>query len=280
MAANTFSRLILSIVLTAGGACGGATVAVPAPAPETAAKPPRPGSGYPGFDKRDFPGASRMRSWYETSPYHWVAYYLPAPCFAGTAWSGHRQELVDQGWGLAVVYVGLQAPRAASASGSATSAAPSTEAMPTRCSLNRLSVAQGTADGDDAANAASAEGFAAGTRIFLDVERADPYPTDLDAYVRAWGTQVLARGFVPGIYAHRTNASALFTTMKAVYAAAGEQRQPPFWVANSQGFDFARSPAESGFSFATVWQSPTDAEETYGGVTFRVDRNVAASKNP
>jgi len=221
-----------------------------------------------------------MEIWYGSSPYEWVGYYLPAPCFAGASWAGHRQELIDRQWGLAVLYVGLQAPRSAAVNADTSRGAAAVVALEaTRCSQNTLSAAQGQTDADDAANMAAADGFPEGTTIFLDVERAEPYPAELDAYVRAWVSQLLARRFTPGIYGHRTNAAALFATQKAAYSAAGETRDPPFWVVNSQGFDLAKSPAESGFAFATIWQNPTDANETYGGVTFRIDRNVAVKKN-
>ena len=98
--------------------------------------------------------------------------------------------------------------------------------------------------------------------------------------MRGWVTQVLLRKFTPGIYGHRLNAAALFASQKAVYSAAGDMRDPPFWVANSQGFALSTSPAESGFPFATVWQNPTNAKETYGNVTFQIDRNVALRKSP
>ena len=243
-----------------------------------ATKPRREGAAFPGFDKRDFPGLHEMEVWYATSPYEWVGYYLAAPCFAGTPWTGHRQELIDQHWGLAVLYVGLQAPRAATPGD--TARAGSALAPPTRCSQNTLSAPQGMMDGDDAVNTAAADGFLESTTIFLDVERAEPYPAELDAYVRAWVAQVLARKFTPGIYGHRVNAAALFAAQKAAYSALGDNRDPPFWLVNSQGFDLGKSPAESGFAFATVWQSPTDAKETYGNVTFRIDQNVASKKSP
>jgi len=258
----------------------GPAVGGPRPSDTTpGGKPRREGAAFPGFDKRDFPGLGDMEVWYASSPYEWVGYYLPAPCFLGTPWAGHRQELIDQHWGLAVLYVGLQASNAAVLTAD-TAAVPSSVAQPTRCSQNSLSAAQGQVDADDAVNMATADGFPEATTIFLDVERAEPYPAELDAYVRAWVAQVLLRKFTPGIYGHRVNAAALFASQKAVYSAAGDARDPPFWVVNSQGFDLGKSPAESGFAFATVWQNPTDANETYSNVTFRIDRNVASKKNP
>jgi hypothetical protein len=271
---------LLTVMSCAPGA--GPGIGVPRPADSRpVTKPQRPGAAFPGFDKRDFPGLGQMQTWYATSPYEWVGYYLPSPCYSGVAWTGNRQQLTDQGWGLALLYVGLQAPRTSAITADTTRPAPAAAAAPpTRCSLNTLSADQGRVDADDAVNIAAADGFAAGTTIFLDVERADPYPAALDAYVRAWIERVLERGFTPGIYGHRINAQALFNSATAVYRATGNTREPPFWVSNSQGFDLSKSPTESGFPFATVWQNPSDANETHGGVTFRIDSNVSTRKSP
>lgn len=263
------------------------TVVIPQPGDARPATKPRvDGAAFPGFDKRDFPGLGPMQTWYDTSPYEWVGYYLPSPCYAGAAWTGNRRQLVEQGWGLAVLYVGLQAPRAAARAGdtatsSVTAAATAAAAgNPTRCSQNTLSADQGRIDADDAVNVAAADGFREGTTIFLDVERAEPYPAALDAYVRAWVARVLERRFTPGLYGHRINAETLFASQRAVYRAAGDLREPPFWVANSQGFDLRKSPSESGSPFAAVWQNPSDANETHGGVTFRIDSNVSLTRSP
>ena len=274
--------LALLALLAVASCAGGGNVGRPQPVETRTGKPPRPGTASPGFDKRDFPGLSRMQTWWSTSPFEWVGYYLPSPCYAGVAWTGNRQQLIDQGWGLALLYVGLQAPRA-QAAGATTSTIPdsaSAAATATRCATNTLSAQQGREDGDDAVNIAAADGFAEGTTIFLDVERTATYTEPLDAYVRAWVGRVLERRFTPGIYGHRINAEALFSSQRAMYRSAGDQRDPPFWISNSQGFDLAKTPAESGFPFATVWQNPSDGNQTYGGVTFRIDTNVATRKNP
>jgi Domain of unknown function (DUF1906) len=254
---------------------------VPRPAqPSAAGKPPRVGPAYAGFDKRDFPGLAQMHIWWASSPYEWVGYYLPSPCYSGVAWTGNRKQLTDQGWGLAVLYVGLQAPRGAVRDSAAPGPEVASAAAASRCATNTLSAAQGRLDGDDAVSVASADGFSAGTTIFLDVERADPYSEPLDTYVRAWVGRVLERGYTPGIYGHRINAEALYSSQRAMYRAAGDTREPPFWVSNSQGFDLTKSPSESGYPFAMVWQNPSDANETHGGVTFRIDSNVSTKRSP
>lgn len=250
------------------------------PAVVTAA-PSKPGlvdGSAPGFDKRDFPTLAEMQTWMRESPYVWVGYYLPSPCFAGRAWVGNRAQLEQQGWGLAVLYVGQQAPNSAMMTGAA--ATPSGDGPARNCGRNPLTTAQGSTDGDDAANIAAADGFPPGTTIFLDVERSDPMPPALDTYVRGWLDRVLARGYLAGIYAHKVNADALSASQRAAYAARNDARRPPFWVVNSIGFELGKPPAASGYPYATIWQNPTDANETWGGVTFRIDRNVATSRSP
>lgn len=63
---------------------------------------------YPGFDTNIYPGDRAMRAWRADELYHWVGYYLPAPCHKDDSWSSKRASLEDMGWGLAVIYVGQQ----------------------------------------------------------------------------------------------------------------------------------------------------------------------------
>jgi hypothetical protein len=260
-----------SILISAAAFALAACASVTRP-PETTppVKVVRDGSAS-GFDKRDFPGLGPMQTWMRESPYVWVGYYLQSPCYAGAAWTGNRAALESQGWGLAVLYVGQQAVGAA---------ATSTIAAGPDCGLKPLSAEQGGIDGDQAVAIASADGFPIGSTIFLDVERADPMPQALADYARGWITRVLSRGYIAGIYGHKLNADVLSQLQKAAFTSAGVMTPPPFWVANSVGFELGKTPAQSGYPFATVWQTPVDASETWGGVTFRIDRNVALKANP
>lgn len=258
----------LIAVLLASTACASATKP-PTPVNSTPAKPYLRDGSAPGFDKRDFPGLGPMQTWMRESPYVWVGYYLQSPCYAGVAWTGNRAALEQQGWGLALLYVGQQAPGAA--------ATTSIAAGPD-CGKKALTAEQGVIDGDQAVAIATADGFPAGTTIFLDVERADPLPPELIDYVRGWMNRVLSRAFIAGVYAHKVNAAAISQVQREAFAAAGVTTPPPFWVANSVGFALGKTPAESTFPFATVWQNPSDANETWGGVTFRIDQNVAAKR--
>jgi hypothetical protein len=260
------ARRVPALLLAAGllSACGGgASITLPGPGPETA-------RGVPGFDTRDYPGDTALRTWKTSSPYRWVGFYLEAPCYTGTGWLGKRSALEGMGWGIAMIFVGEQDwPQRTGAAAVADSSA-------VRCTRDNLTADRGGVDARAAADAAASEGFAPGAWIYLDVERVDSVSVALEEYVGSWTAALLADGrYRAGLYAHENNADRLMEIMRD----AGEA-QPRLWVAKTGGFSLRRGPGESGFSEATIWQGILDARETWGGVTLRIDANVAAMADP
>ena len=261
----TARRFSLLPVVVLASACASAPAVVPA-------------RGVPGFDTRDYPGGAVMAAWLESSPYRWVGYYLHAPCYTGTSWTGRRRELEEMGWGVAVIFVGEQdwgeargEPALADSPGAA---AP-------RCTTSNLTAERGTADAAAAEGAAAGEGFPRGTAIFLDVERVDALSSELVAYVRSWAEGLLEGGrYLPGLYAHESNAEPLYAVVAGAFARAGRTNAPRLWVASGRGFDLRKAPVESGVPWASVWQGAFDVRESWGGVTLRIDANVASSASP
>jgi hypothetical protein len=228
---------------------------------------------YPGFDLWRYPGDAAMQAWREASPYEWVGVYLPAPCHRDSSWVGTRAALERQGWGTAVLYVGQQvfedAPESTPDDG------------PIVCSRTLLTAEQGRADARDAVAKATAEGYPAGTALFLDVEKTNTVPAALLTYVRNWIDEVLAGGrYEPGLYAHQQNAAVLFQQGLGAYRAAGRSGRPPMWVSGGSDFALDRTPEAVGVTFATIWQGVLDTERTWGGVTLTVDENVADHPSP
>jgi hypothetical protein len=232
-----------------------------------------------------------MRAWLRpSSPYHWVGYYLPAPCHRDASWAGKRDALAAMGWGLAVLYVGQQTwegrPDRAPVSDSArltgdTLRADAAVQRSIICSRTLLSAAQGTAEADDAITKAATEGFAPGTHIFLDVERMTTVPQAMRDYYRAWVARVLADGrFRPAIYAHHRNAAEIYADVRQVFDAAGVRDEPSFWVSSPSTLTLTSLPTDVGFRFARVWQAVLDASQTWNGVMLRIDVNVADSPSP
>lgn len=261
------------IVLTAlvGAGCAGGGGGTVLQAEPTAYR------GVPGFDTRTYPGDAVMREWRAESPYRWVGYYLPAPCYTGRTWLGKRAALRSMGWGVAVIFVGEQ-DWAAAAGPTAGGLSDSSTAGP-RCTRANVTAARGAADALQADSAAAAEGFPAGTVVFLDVERVEVVSSGLEAYVRAWTRGLIDGGrYAPGLYAHARNAGALHAIVVSE-AAARNAARPPLWVATGEGFRIEKAPAESGFA-AEVWQGVFDKRETWGGAALTIDVNVASSASP
>ena len=106
-------------------------------------------------------------------------------------------------------------------------------------------------------------------------------PAAMHDYHRAWVRALVADGrYRPGIYCHARNAAELYAAVRAELAAAGVAEEPRFWVASAAGWDVAKRPEEVGHPFAWVWQGAHDITETWGGVTLRIDANVARTPAP
>jgi hypothetical protein len=261
--------LLAALLSSTAAACAPIPPGVPGPVPAR---------GVPGFDTRDFPGAATMQRWFAASPYRWVGYYLPSPCYTGTTWSAQRSVLRQQGWGFALLYVGEQDWEAMRAARGDTVPVAVEGA---RCTTANLTETNGAQHAQDAEAAARADAFPQNTVIFLNVERVERVSPALAAYVRSWTRTLLQRGeYVPGLYAHDLNAAELYALLAEEFVRAGRVERPRLWVARTAGFDLARSPAESGYAIAAVWQGVLDTRETWDGITLNIDVNVADSADP
>jgi len=228
----------------------------------------------PGFDTREYPGQAAMAEWRRSSPYQWVGYYLESPCRPQSTWTGRRAALAEQGWGFAVLYVGEQ-------QWSDTTTHALTPGQPLRCSRVNLTAERGLADAADAVRAAGEDGFPAGTRVFLNVERVDSIGAGLAAYVGAWTRQMLESGsYEPALYAHAENVDTLRALVVAEYRRRGLEAAPAVWVARSGGFDIKAAPSESGVPYAQVWQGRFNVEEVWGETRLRMDANVSDRASP
>lgn len=260
-----------------------------------------------GFDTNVYPGDDAMHAWKRSGAYEWVGYYLPAPCHKDDSWTGRRQHLIDNGWGLAVIYVGQQtwgnklspttsktASRARSSRRSKSKKHHSRAQTMTRkssrpiaiksdrCSASYVGAAQGQLDARDAIARTQHEGFPRGTVIFLDIEHMDVIPQRMRDYYRAWTQLVLTDGrYRPGIYAHTRNASTIYDDVSDVYDASGIDADPPFWIAGASGFSpDSSTPADVGHQFASMWQGMLDVVRTHNGVRLPIDISVASVASP
>ena len=266
-----------------------------------------------GFDTFAYPGDDAMRAWLTADkPYRWVGYYLSAPCHSDDSWEGKRDTLSSMGWGMAVIYVGQQTwgrtpGQKIAVTRYVTKRVKHTvrtrsgkrvvryvnKKVPVRalvsprasrgssCSTQFVGAARGVQDARDAIAKTASEGFASGTVIFLDLERMDVVPKAMRDYYKSWTQTVLGDGrFRPGYYAHSYNADLVYRDVKQAFVADGLQRDPPFWIASTQGFATDKAPSEVGHSFAQVWQGLLDVVETHNGVRLPIDVNVAELPSP
>jgi len=223
-----------------------------------------------------------MRAWvHPASPYYWVGYYLPAPCHRDSSWVGTRARLAAMGWGVTAIYVGQQDWTQIPAPPPTEAARTSISSSAAVCSASLLSASQGLIEAADAIEKMKADNFLASSAVFLDVEYVTAVTPALLDYYRAWIRGVLTDGrYVPGVYAAKSNANALYTAALTEFRAAGRSDTPPFWIASSAGFSMAAHPTDVGLDFATAWQGMFDVTQSFGGVALTIDVNVATTKSP
>jgi Domain of unknown function (DUF1906) len=216
---------------------------------------------YLGFDRNDYPGDANLKTLRQTFSY--TGYWLnDPPGEKANTWAGHRAAVESAGFGFLVLFNGRLYAKLKSV------------ANPEKL---------GKSDAHAAASAARREGFPAKTVIFLDQEQGGRMLPEQKAYIYAWVDGMLAAGFRAGIYCSGIPSSddGNIVTAEDIREHAGDPtpgdasrdyghagksaratREIVFWAINdacppAPGCAFPRtppSPAESGVSFAEVWQ--------------------------
>lgn len=219
----------------------------------SASAPEEPQHNYLGFDRNIYPGDDALPVLRKT--FAFSSYWLsPPPGDKTNTWSGKRELLRSQGFGFVVLYRG-----------------PDSRELKTEA----VAKAKGTREGEEAGASAKAEGFCAGTIIFLDVEEGGRLSDTYHSYLAAWAEEVGRGGYRPGVYCSGipVNEGHGVTIASADDIRAHASGDIAFWVFNdvcppSPGCVSPRdppSPAKSGISYAAVWQfaqSPRRKERT------------------
>ena len=206
--------------------------------------PPAPSSAfYLGFDRNTYPGNANLKTLRVT--FSFTGYWLNTPPSARTnTWVGKRKALEDAGFGFVVLFNG-------------------------RLYADLKTVAHakvlGRSDAQAAAAAARSEHFPKGTVIFLDQEQGGRMLAAQKAYIYTWVDGVTRAGFEAGVYcsgiAAPEDGGGSIVTADDIRQNAGG-RKIIFWVVDdacppAPGCAFPSappSPAESGISYADVWQ--------------------------
>lgn len=225
----------------------------------------RPARGYLGFDRNDYPGDAAMREL--RKEFSFTGYWLtPPPEEKRNSWTGRRRALESQGYGFLLLARGR---------------APS--------KIHDAATAQqaGTGDAREAARGATAEGFAAGAIIFLDIEDGGRLGGTYHAYLKAWADELTKSGFRPGVYCSgiAVDEGQGVTVVTAEDIRANEApRDIAYWVFNDAcppspgcvSLDIPPPPSASGMQDATAWQfvrSPRDKQTASRCAGFARDEN-------
>ncbi len=243
---------------------------------------------YLGFDRNDYPGDDLLPALHKT--FAWTGYWLNnPPGETKNTWTGKRSIVKAAGLGFAVLYNGRLYKEL----------------------KGKDPAAMGREDGRDAAARANAEGFRAGTTIFIDQEEGGRMLPEQRAYLHAWVDTVTHSGLKAGVYCSavpfKEGRGQVVVTARDIHDNAGG-REIAIWAYNdacgpSQGCVFPKhppAPARSGVSYAEIWQfaqSPRRDEskgcaknynqdgncyppEVPVGAATHVDVNTAASADP
>jgi hypothetical protein len=198
---------------------------------------------YLGFDRNVYPGDDSLSTLRKT--FAFSGYWLnPPPGDKTNTWLGKRETLRSQGFGFLVLYRGRDSSELKN------------EAMAKRL---------GTEDATGAASVANAEGFPAGTIIFLDIEEGGRLPATYHSYLRVWFEELTRAGYRLGVYCSgipvKEEEGVSITSSDDIRSNA-PSRDIVFWVYNdacppSPGCAFPRDPPSSaacGIPNAAVWQ--------------------------
>ncbi len=200
-----------------------------------------------GFDRNTYPGDANLKSLHQTFSY--TGYWLNNPPGEKTnTWAGHRAAVESAGFGFLVLFNGRLF----------------SEFKPAELKSVARATKLGRSDAQAAAAAARREGFPAHTIIFLDQEQGGRMLPEQKAYIYAWVDAVTAAGFRAGIYCSGIPAKDddNVVTAEDIRENAGG-RHIAYWAINDAcppapgcafPADHAPSPAQSGVSFAEVWQ--------------------------
>jgi hypothetical protein len=138
-------------------------------------------TAYAGLDTDIFPGLAVTAWWRANTNLSWLGYYLaPTPSHQDKGWMGQRAALVAQGWGLLPIFLGQELQGGPGS--------------------HDVVATQGMTDGQLAAQLMASEGFPAGSKVVLDLERPADWATVWAPYVTAWSYAVRAGGYAPDFY--------------------------------------------------------------------------------
>mgnify|MGYP003336294997 CR=1 FL=1 len=225
-----------------------------------------------GFDKCTAATSSQMQTWWDSSPYYDANIYISGRnrgCTQAQLTSTWINNVSTQGWGLIPTIVGYQSPCSSCTS------------CLKHSSDSTTAEQEGRAEADIAITDASALGLSQGTVLYYDMERYDDTSgtgacsTPTKAFLKGWTDRLKERGYISGVYGSPTNATNDWLNLPA------QSRPDAVWLARWDNvmsvWTFTSTPvpdsAWSNHQRIKQWKAPFN--DTWGGVTFNIDGNIA-----
>jgi hypothetical protein len=227
-----------------------------------------------GFDKCTAATAAQMQTWWNASPFYDANIYISGRnrgCSQPQLTAAWVNTVSAQGWGLIPTIVGYQSPCSVSTNSAKHSSDPV------------VAEQQGRGEADIAVADANALGLTQGTVLYYDMERYDDLSgsgacsTPTKAFLKGWTDRVKELGYISGVYGSPTNAVGdwlnipLASRMDAVWLARWDN-VPLVWFYASPS-PVVPENAWNNHQRIKQWQAPHN--ETWGGVTFNIDGNIA-----
>ncbi len=227
-----------------------------------------------GFDKCTAGTVAQMQTWWDNSYFFDANIYMSGrnrACSQPQLTAAWVDAVTNQGWGLIPTIVGYQSPCSVSTSSVKHSSDPATAEQ------------QGRGEADIAVTDAINLGITAGSVLYYDMERYDDVSgtgacsTPTKAFLKGWTDRVKELGFKSGVYGSPTNAVGDWLSipeasrMDAVWLARWDNVMS-VWTYNSPS---PVVPASAWGNHQRIKQWQGDHNETWGGVTFNIDSNIA-----
>ncbi len=229
-----------------------------------------------GFDKCQAGSVAQMQLWWDNSPYFDSNIYMSGrnracpgqPFTNNPAWIN---SVSSMGWGLIPTIVGYQSPCTVST----TSAKFSYDVA--------VAEQQGRGEADIAVADANSIGLTTGSVLYYDMERYDETVstpgcrTATIAFLKGWTERIHELGYVSGVYGSPTNAvpdwwpMPAASRMDAIWMARWDNVMS-VWTYNAPSPSFPAGAWEN-HQRIKQWQAPHN--ETWGGLTFNIDGNIA-----
>ena len=227
-----------------------------------------------GFDKCTAATAAQMQIWWDNSPFTDANIYIAGRnrgCAQPQLTAAWVSQVSAMGYGLIPTVVGYQAPCSVSTNSAKHSSDPT------------IAETQGREEADIAIAAANNLGLTTGTVLYYDMERYDETSAtpgcrdSVKAFLKGWTDRVKELGYISGVYGSPTNAVGDWINIPAA------SRMDAIWMArwdNVASVWQYNSPSPAiptnvwnNHQRIKQWQAPHN--ETWGGVTFNIDGNLA-----